>query len=137
MHTRIANRKARWVCVAVTVCLGVLSIPVLVSAANGADGKAEASDVVSIKGEVVDLWCYMDHKGHGSKHKSCAVTCAKAGNPMGIVDESGHLYIAMGGKKHQPGREVLIDHMAEAVTVKGKLVKDGGLTAIYIQSVEK
>ncbi len=137
MRTRLSHHQARWVCVAAGVCFGVLSISTLVHSAKGVESDADTPSSVTVKGEVVDLWCYMDHKGHGAKHKSCAVMCAEAGNPIGIVDESGHLYIAMGGKKHQPGREVLISHMAETVTVKGKLVKDGGLEAIYIASVEK
>jgi len=114
-----------------------LCIPLLVQASNGAEGSTDAPKVVTVKGEVVDLWCYMDHRDHGQKHKSCAVKCAEAGNPIGIADASGHLFIAMGGKKHQPGRDVLIDLMAETVTVTGRLVKDGGLQAIYITSVEK
>ncbi len=124
-------------CLAAVVCCGALSIPVLVNASNGAEGSTDAPKVVTVKGEVVDLWCYMDHRGHGEKHKRCAITCAEAGNPIGIADASGHLFIAMGGKKHQPGRDVLIDLMAETVTVTGRLVKDGGLQAIYITSVEK
>jgi len=137
MQTRKVDRTVRWASIAAVVGLGAFSIPMIVHASSGPEGNSNAPTEVTVKGEVVDLWCYMDHKGHGQKHKSCAVTCAEAGNPIGIAESSGHLYIAMGGKKHQPGREVLIDHMAETVTVKGKLVKDGGLEAIYITSVEK
>ncbi len=136
MQTRKMDRNVRWASIAAAVCLGAFSIPVLVHASDGPQGDSHAPNEVTVKGEVVDLWCYMDHKGRGQKHKSCAVTCAEAGNPIGIVESSGHLYIAMGGKKHQPGRELLIDRMADTVTVKGKLVKDGGLEAIYITSVE-
>jgi len=118
------------------VCFAAVLIPVLVYASNGPDGD-NGPRAVTVKGEVVDLWCYIDHKGHGQKHKSCAVACVEAGNPIGIVDGSGNLYIAMGGKKHQPGREILMDHMADTVTVKGNLIKTGGLQAIYVNSVEK
>ncbi|MFQ5494836.1 MAG: hypothetical protein ACE5EX_05605 [Phycisphaerae bacterium] len=137
MQTRKADRKVRWAYIAAGVCFGAFSIPLLLNTANASNGDNDAPTVVTVKGEVVDLWCYMDHKGHGQKHKTCAVTCAEAGNPIGIVDASGHLYIAMGGKKHQPGRDILIERMADTVTVTGKLVKDGGLEAIYITSVVK
>src|SRR5689334_16292301 len=62
---------------------------------------------ISVKGEVVDLWCYLEGGDHGAKHKDCAVVCAKAGNPIGIVDAKGNVFVAMGIKDHQPGREVL------------------------------
>lgn len=91
---------------------------------------------VTVKGEVVDLWCYLEGGDHGAKHKACAVSCAKAGNPIGIVDAKGNIYVAMGDKDHQPGRELLIEKMAETVTVKGTLVKKGGSQVIYIKSVK-
>jgi hypothetical protein len=91
---------------------------------------------VSVKGEVVDLWCYLEGGDHGAEHKDCAIMCAKAGNPIGILDEKGDLYVAMGIKDHQPGREVLIEKMAETVTVSGTLVKKGGVQVIYVKSVK-
>ena len=91
---------------------------------------------VTVKGEVVDLWCYLEGGDHGAKHKDCAVVCAKAGNPIGILDAKGNLYVAMGIKDHQPGRDVLISKMAQTVTVTGTLVKKGGTQAIYVTSVK-
>lgn len=91
---------------------------------------------VTVKGEVIDLWCYLEGGDHGAAHKECAITCAKAGNPIGILDEKGNIYVAMGIKDHQPGREVLLDKMAETVMVTGTLVKKGGTQAIYVKSVK-
>jgi hypothetical protein len=93
-------------------------------------------DTVKTKGEVVDLWCYLEGGDHGADHKECAVTCAKAGNPIGLVTEKGDIYVMMGIKDHQPGREVLIDKMAETVTVEGTLVKKGGVQVIYVSAVK-
>src|SRR6516162_3215853 len=93
-------------------------------------------DTMSIKGEVIDLWCYLEGGDHGAEHKDCAVSCAKAGNPIGILTEKGEIYIAMGMKDHQPGREVLISKMADTVTVEGTVVKKGGVQVIYITSVK-
>lgn len=89
----------------------------------------------TIKGEVVDLWCYMDHTAHGEKHKACAVACAKMGNPIGIVDADGNAYIAVGSELHQSDREKLIDKMAQQVTVTGTVVSRGGLKMLYVQSI--
>jgi hypothetical protein len=93
-------------------------------------------DAVKIKGEVVDLWCYLEGGDHGADHKDCAVSCAKAGNPIGLVTEKGDVYVMMGIKDHQPGKEVLIDKMAETVTVEGTLVKKGGVQVIYVTAVK-
>jgi hypothetical protein len=91
---------------------------------------------VTVKGEVVDMWCYLEGGDHGPKHKDCAVVCAKAGNPIGILDGKGNLYVAMGMKDHQPGRDILISKMAQTVTVTGTLVKKGGTQALYVTSVK-
>lgn len=136
MKTMKAQSLRRWSGVAVCVALGVWLVPMLVHASSSATTTGDTPEVFTVTGEVVDLWCYMDHKGHGEKHKVCAITCAKAGNPIGIADKSGNIYIAMGGKKHQPGRDLLIDHMAETVTVSGKLIKVGGLQAVYITTIK-
>ncbi len=90
----------------------------------------------TLKGEVIDLWCYLEGGDHGADHKTCAVACAKAGNPIGILDAQGNLFVAMGIKDHQPGREVLIDRMADTVTVTGTVVKKGGVQVIYVKSVK-
>jgi len=39
----------------------------------------------------------------------------------------------MGGKKHQPGRDVMLSKMAQTVTVHGKVIRMGGLQAIYVK----
>jgi hypothetical protein len=100
-------------------------------AAEQAKGEA-----ITATGEVVDLWCYLDHEGRGAKHKECAVTCAKAGNPIGLVTEKADVYVLMGGEKHQPGSAVALDKMAETVTVAGTLIKKGGVQAIYVTEVK-
>ena len=87
-------------------------------------------DTVKVKGEIVDLWCYLEGGDHGAEHKSCAISCAKAGNPIGLVTEKGEVYVMMGIKDHQPGKDVLIEKMAETVTVEGTLVKKGGTQVI-------
>jgi hypothetical protein len=93
-------------------------------------------ETVKVKGEVIDLWCYLEGGDHGAEHKSCGIACAKAGNPIGLLTEKGEVYVMMGIKDHQPGKDVLIDKMAETVTVEGTLVKKGGTQVIYASAVK-
>src|SRR5712692_11233727 len=67
---------------------------------------------VTVKGEVVDLWCYLEGGDHGASHKECGTACAKAGNPIGIVDAKGNLYVTVGIEDHKTGQSVLIDKMS-------------------------
>jgi hypothetical protein len=89
---------------------------------------------VQIKGEIVDLKCFLKDGDRGADHKSCGVTCAKAGNPIGIVTDAGDVYMIVAGKEHQAARDDLISRMAETVTVEGTLVKKGGVQAVYVSS---
>jgi hypothetical protein len=115
---------------AFVVVLAALVLPLL-----AADGAAPAAQDMTITGEVVDLSCYMESGARGADHKACAVACMEAGNAVGIVDANGSVYLAMGTEK-KPAKDVLKGRMAATVTVTGKLIKKGGLQAIYITSVK-
>ena len=91
---------------------------------------------VTIKGEAVDLWCYMEGGDRGAAKKECATACAKAGNAIGIVDAKGIVYLASGLQDHQPARDILVGKMNEAVEVTGTLVKKGGAQMIFVKSVK-
>src|SRR6266478_2648354 len=91
---------------------------------------------VTVKGEAVDLWCYMEGGDHGPAHKTCATACAKAGNPIGIVDSKGDIYLTAGLQDHQPARELLLSKMSEDVTVTGTLVNKGGTKMLFVKSVQ-
>jgi sterol desaturase/sphingolipid hydroxylase (fatty acid hydroxylase superfamily) len=55
----------------------------------------------TITGEVVDLWCYLEGGDRGAAKKECAIACAKSGNPIGILDSKGTLFVAAGLQDHQ------------------------------------
>ena len=88
-----------------------------------------------VTGEVVDMWCYLEGGDRGAAKKACATACAKAGNPIAILDAKGDLYVAAGVKDHQPAQALLLDKMNEQVTAIGTLVKKGGTQMLYIDSV--
>ena len=87
-----------------------------------AAGKTE-----TIKGEIVDLMCYLDHGAKGEKHKGCAEKCIKSGGPVGLLSGE-HLYLVVGD--HQPINEQLAPKAAQTVTLKGKVVERHGMRMI-------
>jgi hypothetical protein len=89
----------------------------------------------TIRGEVVDMWCYLEAGDRGAAKKECATACAKAGNPIGILDAKGNLYVTVSLKDHQPAHTLLLNRMSDQVTVTGTLVRTGGVPMIYIESV--
>jgi hypothetical protein len=91
---------------------------------------------ITVKGEVVDLWCYLEGGDRGPAKKQCATACAKSGNPIGILDTAGNLYVAAGLKDHQPAQTMLLNRMSDEVTATGTVVKKGGVQMIYIDTVK-
>ena len=114
--------------VAITTMFIVVSTP----AAPMAQPKGER---VTVTGEVVEMWCYLEAGDRGPAKQACATACAKAGNPIALVDDKGQLYILAGLKSHQPAQELLLDKMSARVTVTGTLVRNANVQMVYIESM--
>jgi hypothetical protein len=101
-------------------------------------------DPITVKGEIIDLSCYLQVGKHGDKHRDCGQKCARNGQPIGVLLEDGTVYTIM-DEEHDPRRDgltdlrkQLIDNMANVVTVNGTLTEIAGQKAIYVQgSVKK
>ena len=91
---------------------------------------------VTLKGELVDMWCYMEAGDRGPAKKACATACAKAGNPIALVDTEGNLYLTAGLESHQPARDLLVGKMNEQVTLTGTLVKKYGVQMLYVDALK-
>jgi hypothetical protein len=85
------------------VTVSVLALLMSGTRFSSAQPKGERA---TINGEVVDLWCYLEGGDRGPAKKDCAAACAKAGNPIGVLDAKGNLDIAAGLKDHQPAQSV-------------------------------
>lgn len=83
-----------------------------------------AAEEVTVKGELVDLVCYIDHAAQGEKHMKCGRTCINAGLPPGLKGEDGKLYMLVG--EHKPLNKEAAKYADKKVTVKGKLVSAEG-----------
>ena len=106
----------------VTLALGAsLALPALSLA-------AESGQTQTIKGEVVDLMCYLDHGAKGDKHKGCAAKCIKSGGPVGLLTADDQLYLVIGD--HKPINDDIAAKAAQTVTLKGKVVERNGMKMI-------
>jgi len=115
----------------ISVALGlgtVLLVPVINFAAD------EKAATQTIKGEVVDLMCYLDHGAKGEKHRGCAEKCIKSGGPVGLLTDD-QLYLVIGD--HKPMNEELAPKAGETITLKGKVVERNGMKMIENAELEK
>jgi len=113
--------------------LGVAAL--LLAAGLFAAPHASAADTTTVKGEVVDLMCYLDHGAKGEKHAGCAAKCIKSGGPVGLLTADDKLYLLIG--EHKPMNDALVEHAAKTITVKGKVVERHGMRMIENAEIEK
>jgi hypothetical protein len=117
---------------AVAVMLGGLAMPALahegMEMGSTKSTPAVVTGVVTVKGEVLDMACYLDHGASGEKHAACAKTCIESGLPVGLKTDDGTVYLLIG--EHKPINAVLAPYAAQTVTIKGKLVTRDGIKMI-------
>ncbi len=98
---------------------------------------AQKAKEQTIKGEVVELSCYLKDGSRGKDHKECGTTCAKAGAPLAVLSK-GKMYVILLADDHKnDGTEKLMPFIGEVVTVKGGVTKArNGVNGIVVSSVE-
>jgi hypothetical protein len=113
------------------------------SVAAGVDGKPETGKPVTVVGEIVDFSCYLQLGKHGEKHRSCGQKCVSNGQPIGLLTQSGGLYMLM-PEEHDPRRDGGVDakasasdHMGHIVKVNGTEASVNGYRAIFVQGLTK
>jgi hypothetical protein len=94
---------------------------------EGHEGGGEAKEV-TLKGEVIDMACYVDHGATGEKHANCARKCIGMGLPVGIKTADGKVYMVIGD--HEPMNNDLAELASKTVTLKGKLVSRDGINLL-------
>jgi hypothetical protein len=86
---------------------------------------------VQLTGEVVDSKCYFGvmNPGSGKVHRDCAVRCISGGIPPAFLvrDAGGHTAtLLLANWKRE-----LLDHIAEPVNIRGRLVRSSGRLTLY------
>jgi hypothetical protein len=85
-------------------------------------------EVVTVKGEVLDMACYLDSGKSGPKHAECARTCIESGTPVGLKAEDGKVYLVIG--EHKPANKDLAPYAGKTVTLRGKVVTRDGVSLL-------
>lgn len=96
---------------------------------------AKAGATTTMKGEIVDLNCYMTHGGSGEKHAKCAKQCVAGGAPMGLVTDKG-LYLLVGDHAAEKAFAAAKELAGGKAAVTGKVSNKGGLQALVVAKAE-
>jgi hypothetical protein len=96
----------------------------------------------TVKGQIVDVGCYkmdksntgVDHKMPKGDTKDCAVGCAKAGQPMGVLTSDGKVYEIAGGLAADKNAKI-VPHVGHTVEITGDVMDHGGKMMISADSL--
>ena len=93
---------------------------------------------IVVRGEVVETACYVMAGRRGESHRQCAISCARAGQPLGIVDEASRtlLFLVLDRRGGEPTNP-LLDSIASRVEVRGHRLQRGGINAIVVDQVKE
>jgi hypothetical protein len=96
-----------------------------------------ASDAVTVKGELVDMACYIGHGASGPEHAKCAAKCALMGQPVGLLATDGKVYLLVADHADGSGYEKARKLAGEKVEIKGEVNSKDGVNALTVNEVKK
>jgi len=116
------------------VAAGIVLVPLAALAQTHEGTKAEAKPV-TLKGEIVDMGCYMGKGAKGMDHKSCAAKCIAGGMPMGLLTADGTLYLlTMSHASADPFNKAK-ELAAMNVEITGPVSEKSGMKAIEVTAI--
>lgn len=109
---------------AILALLGAFALAV----APGAWGQED----IRVKGEIVDLACYLSKGKRGPEHKSCAQMCAKGGVPIGVLTDSEDLYLLIDDHANPKPYEAAKKLAGTNAEIAGKKFVRHGMASILV-----
>jgi hypothetical protein len=95
------------------------------------------AQTVTVKGEVIDTYCYALMGAKGESHRQCAIDCVKAGIPAGLLEEgTGKVYVLLPNKDKTGLPKGVIDKMGRMASITGKAYTSGGSNFLTVESIK-
>jgi hypothetical protein len=91
---------------------------------------------MAVRGEVLDMACYMAHEAKGPEHAACAERCAKGGQPMGLLAEDGTVYLLYANHKDGSAFESTKEYAGQNVVITGIMATRAGIKGFEVNSVK-
>lgn len=119
--------------------LSLIAMPLMSLPVNA----ATEPKAIEIKGEVIDTWCYLsgvmggEDAVIGSAHHTCALWCAAGGIPVGVLAESGEIYMVLKIKGEDPlaQSDQIMELQSDHITAKGTHYVRDGVNYLIVEDV--
>ncbi len=105
------------------------------AAASAPTAAHGAGKTMTLKGEVVDMGCFLGHASKGASHIKCAQMCAKMGMPIGLLTGDGTLYLlAMKHDDPKPFNDAKAK-IGTIITVTGDAHEGNGMKMLLVEKI--
>jgi type 1 fimbria pilin len=97
-----------------------------------------AASTVTLKGEVIDTYCYASMGAKGESHRQCAIDCFKVGIPAGLLENgTNKVYVLLPDKNKAPlPQSAILEKMGRQATITGKVYTSGGSQFLTVESIK-
>jgi hypothetical protein len=114
------------------------ALVVVVACVLGMSGSVRSADTadVTLRGEVVDLHCYLTRGASGPEHAGCGNACLARGVTPGFLADDGRVFVLLGARPF-PVKDQIAGLAGEKVTVTGAPVDRGGVRGLQLKTVER
>ena len=92
----------------------------------------------TIKGEVIDTYCFAVMGAKGESHRQCAIDCFKAGIPAGLLENgTNKVFVLLPNKdKTSLPQNAILEKMGRQATITGKTYTVGGSNFLTVESIK-
>ncbi|MGZ3514640.1 MAG: hypothetical protein ACXU9L_10980 [Thermodesulfobacteriota bacterium] len=93
---------------------------------------------VTVKGEVIDTYCFALMGAKGESHRQCAIDCFKAGIPAGLLENgTNKVFVLLPNKdKTSLPQNDILEKMGRQATITGKVYTSGGSNFLTVESIK-
>lgn len=93
---------------------------------------------VELRGEIVELGCYLRDGARGEGHRACALSCLKNGGQLALVaDETGVVYPLAGATPASDPSAAARQHVAAHVVVRGQVFERNGGRVLVVDELNR
>jgi hypothetical protein len=96
----------------------------------------EHNGQITVRGEILDMACFVSHAAKGPDHAACAKRCVKGGQPMGLLTEDGTVYLLYADHKDASAFEEAKEYAGASVEITGKQAAQAGIKGIEVHKVK-
>jgi len=98
---------------------------------------ASSAGAETLRGEVVDLSCYLGRGASGAEHAECAERCIAHSRTAGFRSEDGTVYLLLQAKGVAPPAELVAGLAGAPVEVEGATTERDGFRAFRVEEVRR